>query len=74
MQHMSPRRLANGLTNGVNHGGYDAEAAKVAATATQQVVQGLKATAAAFIPGSQATTQATNGAVNGSAVASVGDC
>ena len=70
MQRMSPRGIANGFTNGTSHTGYDAEAAKVAATATKQVVQGLRATAAAFTPGSHATTATANG----SAIASVGDC
>lgn len=66
MQH----RSADGNTNGVLNGhanGYDAEAAKVASSATKQVVQGLRATAAAFTPRKAATPAS-------STVASVGDC
>ena len=58
MQH----RSANGIANGLTHTGLDAEAGKVAATATKQVVQGLRATAAAFTPGEHvpAATPATS--------------
>ena len=66
MQHRSADGKANGVLNG-HANGYDAEAAKVASSATKQVVQGLRATAAAFTP-SKATTPAS------STVASVGDC
>ena len=55
MQH----RSANGIANGVTHMGFDAEAGKVAATATKHVVQGLRATAAAFTPGKQVPAAST---------------
>lgn len=70
MQHMSPRTRANGFANGTSPNGYDAEAAKVAATAAKQVVQGLKATAAAFTAGSKATVTTPSS----KPIASVGDC
>ncbi len=65
MQH----RSEDGMTNGTSHtNGYDAEAAKVASSATKQIVQGLRATAAAFTPSKQAATPAASG------IASIGDC
>ena len=72
MQHRSANGIANGVANGVTHGGFDAEAGKVAATATKQVVQGLRATAAAFTPGKQ--VPATAATPSSSKVASVSDC
>ena len=66
MQHRSADGNANGMLNG-HANGYDEEAAKVASSATKQVVQGLRATAAAFTP-SKAATPAS------STIASVGDC
>lgn len=68
MQHRSPNIIANGVT----HVGYDAEAGKVAATATKQVMQGLRATAAAFTPGKQVPAAAATPAT--STTASVSDC
>jgi len=67
MQHRSANGKANGALNG-HANGYDTEAAKVASSATKQVVQGLRATAAAFTPSKLATTPAS------STIASVGDC
>ena len=67
MQHRSDHGTTNGVSNGHVHG-YDSEAAKVAASATKQVVQGLRATAAAFTPSKPVSTPVTP------SVASVGDC
>lgn len=68
MQH----RSANGIANGVPPVGLDAEASKVAASATKQVVQGLRATAAAFTPGKQVPATAATPA--SSTEASISDC
>lgn len=68
MQH----RSGDGLANGVIHAGYDAEAGKVAAAATKQVVQGLRATAAAFMPGKQVPAAASTPPA--AATVSVSDC
>ena len=69
MQHRSADGMTNGQANGVSHDGYDAEAAKVASTATKHIVQGLRATAAAFTPSSKAGTTSES-----SSVAAVADC
>ena len=68
MQHRSGEAIANG----VSHAGVDAEAGKVAAAATKQVVQGLRATAAAFMPGKQVPAAAANLAT--ATTVSVSDC
>ena len=68
MQH----RSGNGIANGVSHAGFDAEAGKVAAAATKQVVQGLRATAAAFTPSKHVPATAATSAT--STTVAVGDC
>ena len=71
MQHRSEHGTTNGVTHGVSNGhvnGYDSEPAKIAASATKQVMQGLRATAAAFTPSKPVSTSVTP------TVASVGDC
>ncbi|KAL3158675.1 Asparagine synthetase [Trebouxia sp. C0010 RCD-2024] len=63
------QKAGDATANGLSHTGVDAEAGKVAAAATKQVVQGLRATAAAFMPGKQVPAAAAT-----PAAVSVSDC